>query len=65
MTNGKIGKDVVFENQRFYFSKTYSFGMVVPQHVLATAHEATTRDLRKKTLVEAKQGMNQNNQGFT
>ena len=62
-TKGKVEKNVIFEKQRFYCSKTYSFGMVVPQKELANANEATTRDLTKKKLVEATQGRTLNNQG--
>ena len=51
---------MVFEKHQFYCSKTYSFGMVVPQNEVANVNEPTTRDVRKKKLVEGKQGRNQN-----
>ena len=63
VTKGKVEKNVIFEKHRFYCSKTYSFGMVVPQNELSNANEATPRDLTKKKLVEATQGRTQNNQG--
>ena len=60
MTKEKRGKYTMFENQRFYYSKTYGFGRVVPQNEVANANEPTTRDVRKNKLVEGKQGRNQN-----
>ena len=63
MTKEKRGKYTVFENHRFYYSKTYSFGMVVPQNEVTDTNGATTGDVRKKQLVKTKQGWNRNDQG--